>query len=58
MEMSSSTRTENKVEIVGDKNEKVTSYIMLVQPDFYQASIMISKRKNFLKRMLMSARRR
>ena len=42
MEMSSSTQTENKIGIVGDKDEQEIYHIILVQPDFYQASIEIS----------------
>lgn len=42
MEMSSSTQTENKIGIVGDKDEQEICHIILVQPDFYQASIKIS----------------
>lgn len=40
--MSSSTQTENKIGIVGDKDEQEICHIILVQPDFYQASIKIS----------------
>ena len=42
MEMSSSTQTENKIGIVGDKDEQEICHIILVQADFYQASIKIS----------------
>ena len=42
MKMSSSTQTDNKVEIIGDKDEKKSSYIILVQADFHQGSVMIS----------------